>query len=1099
VTVSAILLVLSAQVAGQADAPPAVVRVAEKLAGTLPIRLEAGRNRASVVFVLDPGATKSCTVRLESLDFDPRLLVEDESKPGKPKEGARLGFWDGLAGIGDATGRQLRFVVESEDDRGGEFTLSVLEGLVEAPGDPAERARNYIDGAAAIAARAEAREDWTRAAQLRERASHAAFQVRDPARARVEAEHQLNDAERGGDTELALRARIGIGGALRQLGESRLAEEALAKAAGQVEKLLAESAEPRSEARLAVSACRVFDNLGDLALASRGPREAAVLYRKFVEFAPRSQDRGLESTAWRKLGFALDESGERAEAAAAIDEALAIAEELPNDTEGLAAALLSRGRHLSKHGPSAEARAVCERALALLPSPPRRIELLGVLSGACIDLGRFEQAQSAMDELESLCARHGITDYEVPIRLNRATIAFRLGDVEISRRLLEEALALSEGSAVPGDRIDILLDLGWILEIDGEAELARQRFDEALEATENTGDRSREARARIDLARFLEKRGDLASAVSELDRAAGIAEDIGEARTASVARAGRGYVLFRQGKLGEGREMALREALILSELGERRAAVDAQDTLARIGLAMGDLDLVEKTLAAADEHLAEIDEPCLDRFSSAGLRSDYADWGCLAQDLVRRRLESATTDAERADIAARGWSRAGVWKGRVLLERMHVAGRDSSAGGPPLAPRGSAIVDYVEGIDRLYAYVSHEGGLRFVDLGERAPIEDAARRLVDGIAKRSIDPTGFAQQAGWLYERLVTPLAAALAPGIERLTVVPTPALSTLPFEVLVQPASVDAGKARGFAGLRCLIDEYEIVAYAPAAPVLARLDRRQPRAGARRFLIAGDPTYRREILGDAADATIAAARPGGELLDYDRIKGTREEVREVASLLIVQDEHATDEQRAKLLALAGERSATVTSGTFDLYVGTSVEHSIFESDLTRYSHLHLATHGHVDPSDPRRSGLVLGYEPSSEGLLALEDVLGFRLDADLVVLSACDTARGRIVRGEGVESLANAFLEAGARAVVASLWKIEDGETAEMMSNFYEAYLHRKLPPGEALRFAKLEFRRSTAARSGIQPAEPSAAWATSPANPYFWAPFVFVGSALR
>jgi CHAT domain-containing protein len=113
------------------------------------------------------------------------------------------------------------------------------------------------------------------------------------------------------------------------------------------------------------------------------------------------------------------------------------------------------------------------------------------------------------------------------------------------------------------------------------------------------------------------------------------------------------------------------------------------------------------------------------------------------------------------------------------------------------------------------------------------------------------------------------------------------------------------------------------------------------------------------------------------------------------------------------------------------------------------------------------------------EGFLHLRDIYGLRLDADLVVLSGCRTALGRELRGEGLVGLTRGFLYAGAPRVVASLWKVEDRATSELMARFYRALWQEGLPPAAALRSAQLSLRRERRWR-----------------DPYFWAGFVLQGA---
>ncbi|HEX6864203.1 MAG TPA: CHAT domain-containing protein, partial [Thermoanaerobaculia bacterium] len=144
---------------------------------------------------------------------------------------------------------------------------------------------------------------------------------------------------------------------------------------------------------------------------------------------------------------------------------------------------------------------------------------------------------------------------------------------------------------------------------------------------------------------------------------------------------------------------------------------------------------------------------------------------------------------------------------------------------------------------------------------------------------------------------------------------------------------------------------------------------------------------------------------------------------------------------------------------------------------------VHFATHGVLDAERPALSGLALsmvGPDGSAqEGFLHLRDVYGLRLDADLVVLSGCRTALGRELRGEGLVGLTRGFLYAGAPRVVASLWKVEDRATSELMTRFYRALWEEGLAPAAALRSAQLSLRRERRWR-----------------DPYFWAGFVLQGA---
>jgi CHAT domain-containing protein len=187
------------------------------------------------------------------------------------------------------------------------------------------------------------------------------------------------------------------------------------------------------------------------------------------------------------------------------------------------------------------------------------------------------------------------------------------------------------------------------------------------------------------------------------------------------------------------------------------------------------------------------------------------------------------------------------------------------------------------------------------------------------------------------------------------------------------------------------------------------------------------------------------------------RIPGTRLEARRIVALA---------PKGAARVALDFEASqATVMSG------------ALRDARL-----VHFATHGLLNPERPELSGLVLTLvnekgEPQ-DGYLSVPEIFNLDLSADLVVLSGCETALGKNVRGEGLVGLTRAFMYAGSPRVVASLWAVRDDATAELMSRFYAGMLKRKLRPAAALREAQLSMWREPRWRS-----------------PLNWAAFVFQG----
>jgi CHAT domain-containing protein len=149
---------------------------------------------------------------------------------------------------------------------------------------------------------------------------------------------------------------------------------------------------------------------------------------------------------------------------------------------------------------------------------------------------------------------------------------------------------------------------------------------------------------------------------------------------------------------------------------------------------------------------------------------------------------------------------------------------------------------------------------------------------------------------------------------------------------------------------------------------------------------------------------------------------------------------------------------------------------------LSQYRILHFATHGLLNSERPELSGLVFSLIDQEgkpqDGFLRLHEIYNLQLNADLIVLSACETGLGKEIKGEGLIGLTRGFMYSGAPRVVASLWNVDDLATAELMKLFYQRMLKDGQPAGAALRAAQLELSRQKR-------------WA----SPYFWAGFVLHG----
>jgi CHAT domain-containing protein len=155
---------------------------------------------------------------------------------------------------------------------------------------------------------------------------------------------------------------------------------------------------------------------------------------------------------------------------------------------------------------------------------------------------------------------------------------------------------------------------------------------------------------------------------------------------------------------------------------------------------------------------------------------------------------------------------------------------------------------------------------------------------------------------------------------------------------------------------------------------------------------------------------------------------------------------------------------------------------TVMNEDLRRYQIVHFATHALINHEHPELSGIVLSLvnkqgDPEN-GFLQLHEIYNLRFSAELVTLSACSTGLGKEISGEGLVGLTRGFMYAGAKGVLASLWKVDDRATAELMRRYYRELLVERKSPAAALKAAKVELWRQKRWR-----------------EPFYWASFVFQG----
>jgi CHAT domain-containing protein len=351
-------------------------------------------------------------------------------------------------------------------------------------------------------------------------------------------------------------------------------------------------------------------------------------------------------------------------------------------------------------------------------------------------------------------------------------------------------------------------------------------------------------------------------------------------------------------------------------------------------------------------------------------------------------------------------------------------------------PAGAAVVEYWLGEETAYAWLLTRGRVQMVDLGSSAAIDASARSLHTAMRSwTSGDAALRTRAARALHRRIIEPLPAQFAQA-RVAYFVPDGTLHAVPFAALA---------VREGAEPRFLVDSHDI-AVAPSFLDVAGGDARPAMRQTAALVIAdpvyteSDPRFGRLRTASAASTTEAAPTFRGGARAWSRLPATAREAKSIAGLL-------------------APGAVQVMSG-FD-----ASRDAFLARDLAGFDILHFAVHAVADTEAPQLSALILStWDASGKpriGEVFAGDLLDKRIDADLVVLSGCETALGQASVGEGLLGMRYAAHAAGARTVVASLWPVMDAAGARLMDDFYEGAIAKNQPAVVALSQAMRRARR--------------------------------------
>jgi len=363
----------------------------------------------------------------------------------------------------------------------------------------------------------------------------------------------------------------------------------------------------------------------------------------------------------------------------------------------------------------------------------------------------------------------------------------------------------------------------------------------------------------------------------------------------------------------------------------------------------------------------------------------------------------------------------------------------------------TVLLEYALCGDRSFLWAVTPDSMMSYELPPPSVIERAVRRVYEELSSNSLPATTHATKA--LSRILLSSVESQL--GSKRLVVVAEGALQYIPF-----------GALETSAGVR-LVAQHEIVSL-PSASTLAvlRRERQERTSSAKTVAVLADSVFDRHDPRLEHPAANVAPLPAAAALERSTKDAGLQHLERLVS----------SRREAEVITSMAGKNASLKALDFDASRTTATS-----PELSQYRIVHFASHGLLDSVHPELSGIVLSMVDRQgrwqNGFLQVHDIYALKLNADLVVLSACQTALGKDVRGEGIVGLTRGFMYAGVPRVVASLWRVPDQATAELMKRFYRAMLVDGLSPAAALGRAQVSMSREKR-------------W-----TPYHWAGFVLQG----
>jgi len=774
-------------------------------------------------------------------------------------------------------------------------------------------------------------------------------------------------------------------------------------------------------------------------------------YQKAIDL---NQKLGNEKQIARNLhntGILLKNMGNYPLSLDKLEQALTIREKLGNQKD-IATTLNQIGIVYKRLGEFEPALKYYQKTLALMEEAKdekgigRALVNIGVIFGR---LGRTEQAvvqfQKALEIFQRIEEFDGILE-----TLSNLGISYLdMRNYTQSEQTHKEALQMSRDLGDKIVEVNNLIGLGNVQNFMGKLDTAQANYQQGIDLARQLNNTALEWPALLGLGDNYERRRDYENAIKYYDLALNKVEDIHSTLKSTS---------YKASFLAEQRYIYEAVIHLLGKLYQNDKTKGYENLslhYAERGKARVFLDLMAEALAnvrqGADKELLQKQETLLAEISSIEQTLQQESTSATQDDSTINILK---TQAEKLD---KDYQKLKKEIREKNPQYSHLQYPDPVTVGEVqsgILDGNSILLEYLLGDSSSSLWAVTMDNIYFYSLPNRNQFQEQ----LEIIRFVLLNPSNknfelFANTSYSLYQQLIQPVEH-LIKGDKRLLIVPDSELNLLPFEILITDNT-----DKTFTDLSFLLKQNPI-SYAQSASVLKNIKtatKKTKKSHSKELFAIGDPDF-----GVSEQSTLHkyfsvrktsqdSVRGGMVRLPY-----SGQEIQNIANIF--------DDQKV------------------DYYLrDEATEEQIKDNpNLDQYRFLHFATHGIINEKKPDFSGLVLAQDenPKEDGYLHTAEIFNLNLNADLVILSACKTGLGKMIRGEGIEGLSRAFMYAGTPSVLVSLWSVSDKSTSVLMEEFYINLIKSDQNKTESLRKAKLSLIKNEKF-----------------AHPFYWAPFILIG----